>query len=390
MKKISDFNLQEKRVFIRVDFNVPLTEAQGERSVADDTRIKASLPTIQYALDQGARVILASHLGRPGGKREPKLSLEPVALQLASLLDKDITFADDCIGDGPTKLILDLESAQILMLENLRFHAGEEKNSPQFAAKLAHHIDIYINDAFGASHRAHASVSELPKLIRERGAGFCLEKEVSVLSQLLENPKKPVVGILGGAKVSDKIDLISNLMGRVDTFLIGGAMAYTFLASQGISIGESLVEREKILMAKNLLEKAKKRGVKIVLPVDHYVLAGDEVRLVSTAAIPSGCVGRDIGRETIRLFAREIRHAKTIVWNGPLGKFEENNFDQGTIEIAKQVAYSSAYSVVGGGDSVAAVTRASVVEKIGHISTGGGASLEFLEGKVLPGIAALN
>ncbi len=391
IKTIRDFDLQVRRVFVRVDFNVPLDKKT--QTITDDTRIRSALPTINYALEQNAKLILASHLGRPKGKKVKELSLLPVAERLSELINRDVIFPDDCVGDGVKKIVMDLEPGQVVLLENLRFHPEEEANDPVFAQKLADLSEIYINDAFGTAHRAHASTAGMAKYFKEKGVGFLMEKELRYLGRLLENPERPFIAILGGAKVSDKIGVIRNLLAKVDEILICGAMSYTFLLSQGYSVGKSLAEEDKIKLAKDLLERAKIRNVKILLPIDHIVAPrlepNVEHKVVPSEQIPPDWMALDIGPQTIELYKKELSRAKTIFWNGPAGAFETPPFDRGTIELAKAVAESSALSVIGGGDSVSAVHKAGVAEKITHISTGGGASLEFLEGKKLPGIQAL-
>ena len=391
IKTIRDFDLQARRVFVRVDFNVPLDKKT--QTITDDTRIRSALPTINYALEQNAKLILASHLGRPKGKKVKELSLLPVAERLSELINRDVIFPDDCVGDGVKKIVMDLEPGQVVLLENLRFHPEEEANDPVFAQKLADLSEIYINDAFGTAHRAHASTAGMAKYFKEKGVGFLMEKELRYLGRLLENPERPFIAILGGAKVSDKIGVIRNLLAKVDEILICGAMSYTFLLSQGYSVGKSLAEEDKIKLAKDLLERAKIRNVKILLPIDHIVAPrlepNVEHKVVPSEQIPPDWMALDIGPQTIELYKKELSRAKTIFWNGPAGAFETPPFDRGTIELAKAVAESSALSVIGGGDSVSAVHKAGVAEKITHISTGGGASLEFLEGKKLPGIQAL-
>ena len=382
---IRDLDLRAKRVFIRVDFNVPL--APGGQEITSDKRIKASLPTIKYALEQGARLVLASHLGRPKGKPNPEMSLRPVALRLQELLGMPVIMAPDCIG--PDVETLKGGNQSILLLENLRFHPEEEKNDPTFAKELAQGIDYYVNDAFGTAHRAHASTVGIIQFVPKAAAGLLMEKELEYLGKVTENPPLPCVGILGGAKVSDKIEVIENLLKIVDRLLIGGAMAYTFMRAQGKPAGKSLVEEDKIPLAKEVLEKA---GAKLVLPVDHVVVtkieAGAPFEVVET--IPDGMIGVDIGPRTIALFESEIAKAKSVIWNGPMGVFEKPPFDKGTVALAKAVAASGALSVVGGGDSEKAIKSAGVADKISHISTGGGASLEFLSGIELPGVAALS
>ena len=395
---IRDLDLKGKRVFIRVDFNIPLAE---DGLIGDDTRIRETLPTIEYALKQQARVVLASHLGRPKGKPDPQLSLKRVGERLRMLLDKDMNpdenvgFSPDCVGPEATEMAKRLEPGQALLLENLRFHAEEEGNDEKFAKALASLADVYVNDAFGAAHRAHASTVGITKFMKKSAAGFLMEKELDYLGRVLGNPARPFVAILGGAKVSDKIGVIQNLMGRVDTLLIGGAMAYTFAKAQGRPVGKSLVEDDKLDLARQLLEKANARNLKLLLPVDDVYAskldAGAKMFIVEAGKpTPPEMMGVDIGPKTIQIYSEEIKKAATIVWNGPMGVFEIDPFAEGTVAVARAIARNtSATSIVGGGDSVAAVQAAGVADKISHISTGGGASLEFLEGKKLPGVEAL-
>jgi phosphoglycerate kinase len=391
VKIINQLPIAGKRVFIRVDFNVPLDKKT--RQVTDDTRIREALPTIKYALEQKAKVILASHLGRPKGKYSPEYSLLPVAERLRDLLSRDVIFPDDCIGDGVRKNAMDLPEGGILLLENLRFHEEEEANDPAFAEKLASLCDVYVNDAFGTAHRAHASTEGMTHKVAEKGAGFLMEKELKFLGKLMEDPERPFIAILGGAKVSDKIGVIENLCKKVNHLLICGAMSYTFLRAQKMTVGKSLVEDDKIKTAEKLLEKAQTFSVPLELPVDHVVaeqiVAGAATKVVAQGKIPEDMIGLDIGPKTIEKYTAIIKSAKTIFWNGPAGVFETPPFETGTMAIARAVAESGALSVIGGGDSVAAVHQAGVADKITHISTGGGASLEFMEGKVLPGVAAL-
>lgn len=381
---IKDLDLKGKRVFIRVDFNVPL--APGGQEITSDKRIKSSLPSIQYALEQGAGVILASHLGRPKGKPNPEMSLKPVARRLAELLGKPVKMAPDCVG--PEVEAMKPAPGEILLLENLRYHAEEEKNDPEFAKKLASLADLYVNDAFGTAHRAHASTVGMIKFMPKAAAGLLMDKELEWLGKATKSPEHPCIAILGGAKVSDKIEVIQNLLKFVDQLLIGGAMAYTFLKTKGVPVGKSLVEDDKLDLAKQILTES---GAKILLPLDHVAAAelkeGADNQVV--AEIPDGLMGVDIGPRTIEAFERVIAGAKTIIWNGPMGVFEKPPFDKGTVAIAKAVAASGAVSVVGGGDSEKAIKAAGVASKITHISTGGGASLEFLSGIELPGVAAL-
>jgi phosphoglycerate kinase len=392
MAKLSvrDLELKGKRVFMRVDFNVPLNDA-GE--ITDDTRIQASLPTIQYIVERGGRLILASHLGRPKGKPNPKMSLDPAAIRLGQLLGKPVAFAADCIGPEAEAAAAALKDGDVLLLENLRFHPEEEKNDPEFAKKLAALADVYVDDAFGSAHRAHASTEGITHYLSPCAAGLLMEKELEYLGKAVGHPERPYVAIVGGAKVSDKIELLQNLMKFADSVLIGGAMAYTFLKAQGVEVGLSRVEEDKLDLARDLLQFAERRSIDLRLPVDHIVAekldAGAVAEVAPTRSIPANRMGLDIGPATRADYAAQIAKAKTIVWNGPMGVFEIPQFAEGTIAIAHAVADSSAVSVVGGGDSVAAVKKAGVESKISHISTGGGASLEFLSGLTLPGVAAL-
>lgn len=389
---IRDLNLKGKRVFIRVDYNVPLNDA-GE--ISDDTRIRASLPTIKYALERGARLILASHLGRPKGKVSPKFSMEPTAVRLGELLGKPVDFAGDCIGAEASQKAAALKDGQVLVLENLRFYPDEEKNAPEFAQKLAALADLYVDDAFGSAHRAHASVEGITHYLQPAAAGLLMEKEVASLSKATEHPAHPYVVIVGGAKVSDKIEFLRNLAKLADTILIGGAMAYTFLKAPGIQVGKSLVEEDKLDVARDLLRSMEHRGAKLLLPTDHVVaekLEAGTPSEISAGSIPAEKMGVDIGPATRAAYAKEIAGARLIVWNGPMGVFEIPAFAEGTLAVANAVAkttQSGAFSIVGGGDSVAAVAKAGVTAKISHISTGGGASLEFLSGIALPGVEAL-
>jgi phosphoglycerate kinase len=385
---IRDIDIKGKRVFIRVDFNVPLEKnEQGEMVITSDKRIKASLPTIKYALEQGAGLVLASHLGRPKGKPVPEMSLKPVAARLQEVLGVPVVMAPDCVG--PEVEALKPAPGGVLLLENLRYHPEEEKNDPEFAKKLASLCDVYVNDAFGTAHRAHASTEGMIKFVPVCAAGLLMEKELKYLGMAVGNPARPCVAILGGAKVSDKIEVIQNLGKIVDKLLIGGAMAYTFLKAQGKPTGNSLVEADKVELAGRLLAEL---GDKLMLPVDHVVVseiaAGAANESVET--IPDGKIAVDIGPKTIAAFAQAINGAKTVIWNGPMGIFEKPPFDKGTVALAKAVAESGAVSVVGGGDSEKAIKAAGVTDKISHVSTGGGASLEFLAGIQLPGVAALN
>lgn len=393
MSKLSirELDLKSKRVFVRVDFNVPMNDA-GQ--ITDDTRIRASLPTIQWALAHGARLILASHFGRPKGKPNPKMSLGPVAARLSQLLSKPVTFAPDCIGPEVAKLVNALQDGDVLQLENLRFHPEEEKNDPDFSRSLAALAQVYVNDAFGSAHRAHSSTAGITQFLKPAAAGLLMERELEYLGKAVGNPERPYTAIVGGAKVSGKIDLLEALMRYADSVLIGGAMAYTFLKAQGVQIGRSMVEEDKVDLAQGLLLFSERRTIKLLLPKDHVVAdqvdAAATPEVVNARAIPADKIGVDIGPATIADYSRDIASAKTIVWNGPMGVFEIDQFAAGTLAIARAVAASSATSIVGGGDSVAAVAKAGVESKISHISTGGGATLEFLSGMKLPGVEALS
>lgn len=389
-KTLRDLPLRDKRVLMRADFNVPL---DGSGAITDDTRIRETLPTIQYALSQGAKLILLSHLGRPDGKRAPKYSLKPVAERLGRLLGKPVKFADDCLGPQVEQAVRELASGEALLLENVRFYAEEEANDPAFAKALAQFGEIYVNDAFGTAHRAHASTEgvghHLPAV-----AGLLMEKEIRYLGGALANPARPFAAILGGAKVSDKIGVISSLLEKVDRLLIGGGMAYTFLRSQGHAIGASRLEADKVDLAKQLLEKAAQRKVQVFLPVDHVVTDGmknpsGQVKTVPVGEIPDGWEGVDIGPETVKAFVAAVADAKTVVWNGPVGVFEDPRFAAGSRSIAEALASLKAVTIIGGGDSAACVQQMKLADRMSHISTGGGASLEYLEGKTLPGIAVL-
>jgi phosphoglycerate kinase len=391
LKTIDALELGGKRVFIRVDFNVPL-DPQGR--VTDDARSRAALPTIRHAIQAKAKVILASHLGRPKGKPEDrqKLTLEPAAARLSELLSQDVILADDCVGDGVKKLVRDLKDGHVLLLENLRFHPEEEKNDEAFARELASLADVWVNDAFGTAHRAHASTAGMARFVKEKAAGFLVQKEVEYLGKALGSPARPFVAIVGGAKVSDKIRVLENLIAKADAVCVGGAMAYTFLKAQGVPVGRSLIEEDKLELARQILERAEARKVDLLLPVDH--VCGAEPRetaervVVNDRAIPDGLVGLDIGPKTLDRYRQRVAAAKTVFWNGPMGLFEQKPWSEGTFGIARAMAASPAVTVVGGGDSAAAVEQAGLVDQMKHVSTGGGASLEFIEGRELPGVKA--
>ena len=393
LRSIDELQLTGKRVFLRADFNVPL---DASCRVTDDTRIREVVPTLRRLLQLGGRVVIASHLGRPKGKPDPALSLEPAASKLSELLGKsyEVLLADDCVGDAVRKLVKELKDGQVVMLENLRFHREEEANDLGFARALAENADVYVNDAFGAAHRAHASTVGMVPFVKEHAAGYLLRREMEFLGRLLRSPAEPYVGVLGGAKVSDKIKFIESLLPRVNTLLIGGAMAYTFLAVEGVAVGKSRVETEKFDVARRALEAARRLGKDVVLPIDHVVSteasAAAVPREVAERGIPAGMMGLDIGPRTRALYAEHLRAAKTILWNGPMGLFEIPAFAAGTRSIADTMASCrDATTVVGGGDSAAAVHAFGLAEKMSHVSTGGGATLEFLEGRELPGIKAL-
>jgi phosphoglycerate kinase len=390
---IDDLNLKDKRVLVRVDFNVPLDD---NLNITDDIRITSSLPTIKKIIKDGGKAILMSHLGRPKGKPNPKYSLKPAAKRLSELLGKEVKLAPDCIGSETKQMVDNMKPGDVLLLENLRFHEEEEKNDPAFAKQLAGLGDIYVNDAFGSAHRAHASTEGVTKYINQSAAGYLMQKELEYLGGAIENPKHPFCAILGGSKISGKIDVIQNLMDKVDVMIIGGGMAFTFFKARGLEIGKSLLEAEKIDLAKEILDKVKDSKVKFLLPVD--VVVADEFKnespssVVKAENIPADKMGLDIGPESIKLFSNEILSSKTIIWNGPMGVFEMDNFAKGTFAVAKALAEATekgAVTVIGGGDSAAAISKAGLESKVSHVSTGGGASLEFLEGKILPGVAAL-
>lgn len=387
---VADLDVKGKRVIVRVDFNVPL---DSEGNITDDKRIRGALPTIKYIIENGGKLILVSHLGRPKNGFEAKYSMKPAAERLSELLGKEVILAKDVIGEDAKAKAAALKEGEILMLENVRFHKEETKNDPDFAKELASMADIYVNDAFGTAHRAHASTAGLADYLPS-ACGFLIKKELDIMGKALDNPERPFVAILGGAKVSDKISVIENLIDKVDTLIIGGGMAYTFFKAQGHSVGKSICEDDKVELAKNLLAKAKEKNVNLLLPVDNVVGkefdANTEAKTVPSDAIPDDWMGLDIGEETIKLFSDAIKGAKTVVWNGPMGVFEMERFANGTRKIAEALANSNAITIVGGGDSAAAVEQLGFADKITHISTGGGASLEFLEGKELPGIAVLD
>lgn len=389
IRSVKDLNVLGKRVFLRVDFNVPLTPARG---VADDARIRASLPTITSLVERGARLVIGSHLGRPKGP-DPALSLEPVGARLAELCGRDVLLTDEPVGDGARKVVSDLRDGQVALLENLRFHPGEEQNDEHFARALASYADVYVNDAFGTAHRAHASTVGMIKHVAEKGAGLLMLKEIEFLTRLLGDVERPYLAVIGGAKVSDKIGVLESLASRVDKMLIGGAMANTFLKAQAKSLGRSKVEEDKLALARSFLKKAEERQVAVLLPRDVVVAGSPDDpagRVVPVDAIPADAMALDIGPETVRGFADEIARARTVFWNGPMGMFERKPFADGTFGVARALAANKrAVTVVGGGDSAAALEQAGLADQVSHLSTGGGASLEFVEGKALPGIAAL-
>ena len=389
-KTLEEIEVTGKRVLVRVDFNVPLDD---EKRVTDETRIRAALPTIEYLMDNGAKVVLMSHLGRPKGQFNDKFSLKPVAERLSQLLGKEVVQAEDVIGESAKKCVSDMKDGDVVLLENVRFHKEEEENTPDFAKALAQLGDVYVNDAFGTAHRAHASTQGVAKYL-PAVAGYLIKKELDFLGKALTDPERPFVAILGGAKVSDKIGVITNLLDKVDALIIGGGMAYTFIKAMGFGVGNSLLEEDKIPLAQEIMNQAKQKGVKLLLPLDTVVAKefnnDSEYKVVDKQNIPDDWMGMDIGPETIKLFSGEIAKAKTVVWNGPMGVFEMPNFAKGTKAVAQAVAQCQGTTIIGGGDSAAAVTQLGLADKMTHISTGGGASLEFLEGKKLPGIEALN
>jgi len=388
---IDDLQLGGKKVFIRVDFNVPLNK---KLEITDDNRIVQALPTIKKALEQNAKVILASHFARPEGQVVPEMSLKPVAVRLSELLNRPVKLAPDCIGPEVEKMVTEMQNGEVVLLENLRFHKAETKGDEEFARKLASLADVFINDAFGAAHRAHASVSVLTKFFKQAAAGYLMEKEIRFIGGVVENPQKPLVAILGGAKVSDKIKVIENLLEKADKIIIGGAMMFTFLRAQGKKTGNSLVEEDRLELANELLSKAKAKGVQFLLPVDTVVARefknDAEHKVVSVNEIEDGWMGLDIGPATVKLYAEALTGVKTVVWNGPMGVFEMENFAQGTIGVCQAIAgLKNAITIIGGGDSAAAAEQLGYADKFSHVSTGGGASLEFLEGKELPGVTSI-
>ncbi len=387
---VQDLDVTALPVFVRVDFNCPLTP-DGE--VADDTRIRAALPTINLLREKGAKIILASHLGRPKGKRRNDLSLEPVGVRLAQLLDTEVKFVDDCIGDNVKAIIRMMQEGDILLLENLRFHPEEKKDDDNFARELASLAEVYVNDAFGAAHRAHASVHAITKYVSKKAAGLLMQKEISVLSRLITDPEQPFVVVLGGAKVSDKIGMINNLLGRVNKIIIGGAMANTFLAAKGFNMGASKYEKDKLDVAKDIMKRAQLRNVELVLPVDLVVAPSpddaDQAKVVKSIDVPEDWMALDIGPQSIALFEQALEGAKTVFWNGPMGFFEKQGFEEGTKKVGSAIAKLGSTTIAGGGDTVAAIRRFMLAPFLTHVSTGGGASLEFLEGKELPGLEAL-
>ena len=389
-RSIDELDLKGKRVFLRVDFNVPMNE---KNEITDDNRIREALPTIRYALDHNAKVILASHLGRPKGAPDPRYSLRPVAKKLSDLLQKEVKLAPDCIGPSVEEMVGAMKFGDVLLLENLRFHKEEEKNDSAFAEKMAKLADLYINDAFAVSHRAHASVEAITKFFREPAAGFLMKKELEYLNKVIADPDRPLVAVIGGAKVSGKLEVLKNLIGRVDRMIIGGGMAFTFLKAKGLTVGKSMVEDDLLATAKEILEMAQKRGLAIYLPVDCVVAEkmdpSARTRVVSVEAIPPEAMGLDIGPESVKIFGEALKGAKTVLWNGPMGVFEMEPFRRGTMAMVRHIVNSGALSVVGGGDTDLAVHQSGLADRISYISTAGGAFLELLEGKKLPGVEAL-
>jgi phosphoglycerate kinase len=384
---ITDLEITQKKVFLRLDLNVPIKNGK----ITDDTRIREALPTIKYCLEKQAKLVVASHLGRPEGF-DKKYSLEPVADRLNELLDVEVHLVEDPSSDAPKALINTLKPHQMILLENVRFIEGEQKNDEKFAIKLSQYVDVYINDAFGASHRAHATIDALPRLIKTKGIGFLMKKEIEMLDKVLYNYESPFIAILGGSKVSDKIGVLDNLLERVDTFIIGGAMAYTFMAAQRIGTGNSKVEQEKVKYAKEFLQKVEARDKKVLLPVDHVCvkdLESTDIKIIGEQNIPDGLIALDIGEKTSKNFAKEISAAKTVFWNGPMGMFEKKPFEKGSFAVAKAVADCEGFTIVGGGDSVSALNESGYADKVDHISTGGGASLEYLQGDKLAGLEVL-
>ncbi|MDD4003204.1 MAG: phosphoglycerate kinase [Clostridia bacterium] len=390
-KSVKDIDIKGKKVLVRVDFNVPLDE---NKKITDENRIIGAMPTIEYLLNNGAKVILCSHLGRPKGEFNMKYSLKPVGDRLNELLGKKVVFAQDIIGQSAQKAIENLKDGEAVLLENLRFHKEEEKNDREFSKKLASYADIYVNDAFGTAHRAHSSTAGVAEFVKTSVCGFLIEKEIKIMGDALQNPKRPFVAILGGAKVSDKIGVINNLIEKVDTLIIGGAMAYTFFKAKGFKIGDSLCEDDKIELATELMQKAEQKNVKLLLPVDNVLgkefKSDTEIMMTDSDKIPDGWQGLDIGEKTRQLFSDSVKNAGTVIWNGPMGVSEWKNFAGGTRALAKALAQSNAITIIGGGDSAAAVANLGYADKMTHISTGGGASLEFLEGRILPGIDCLD
>lgn len=389
---LKDVDLKNKKVLMRVDFNVPIDDGK----IGDDSRIVKALPSINYVINNGGLLILTSHLGRPGGEHDESLSLKPVAEHLRSLLSAPVYFAEDCIGEKATEVIQQANPGEIVLLENVRFHAGEKANEEAFCMRLAAHADLYVNDAFGSSHRAHASVAGVAKFLQPAVSGFLLEKEIKYLSETVEHPERPFVAILGGAKVSDKIGVIENLLGKVDTIIIGGGMTYTFYKAKGLPVGDSLLEEDKVDLAKSLMEKAEQKGIKFMLPMDSVIAKefknDAEHKVVDEDGIEEGWMAVDIGPQSSISFGNVIKNAKTVVWNGPMGVFEMENFADGTFAVAEALAEATkhgATTIIGGGDSASAIRKAGLEDEVSHVSTGGGASLEFLEGKELPGVAAL-